>query len=86
MKYTYTILLLILLSGMNCNNSVKKEPLCSTGVNFDSFYVEKEKLATGLLELKLINLRLERLSKPPQLRIENPNMGSQIFITKDSIK
>ena len=63
MKYTYTILLLILLSGMNCNNGVKEPVMYSEVVDFDRFQTEKEKLTTCLLELELLNLRLERLSK-----------------------
>ena len=86
MKYTYTILLLILFSGMNCNNSVKDSPICSTGMNFDRFYAEKEKLTTALLELEYLNLKLERRSKHRILRIENPNMGSSQIFTNDTIQ
>ena len=63
MKYTYTILLLILLSGMNCNNGVKEPVMYSEVVDFDRFHAEKRKTESCLMELELLNLRLERLSK-----------------------
>ncbi len=88
MKYTYTILLLILFSGMNCNNGVKEPVMYSEVVDFDRFHIEKEKLTTCLLELEHINLKLERLSKAPRktLQIENPNMGSTIIFNDTTIK
>ena len=63
MKYTYTICLLILFCGMNCNNGVEQPTMYSQVVDLKRFDTEKRETQSCLFELELINLRLERLSK-----------------------
>ena len=60
MKYTYTICLLILFCGMNCNNGVEKPTMYSQVVDLKRFDTEKRETQSCLFELELINLRLER--------------------------
>ena len=63
MKYTYTIWLLILFCGMNCNNGVEQPTMYSQVVDLKRFDTEKGKTESCLLELELLNLKLERLAK-----------------------
>jgi len=63
MKYTYTICFIILFCGMNCNNSGEKPTMYSQVVDPKRFDTEKGKTESCLLELKLLNLKLERLTK-----------------------
>ncbi len=63
MKYTYTICLLILFCGMNCNNGVEQPTMYSQVVDLKRFDTEKGKTESCLMELELLNLRLERLTK-----------------------
>ena len=60
MKYTYTICLLILFCGMNCNNGVEQPTMYSQVVDLKKFDTEKRETQSCLFELELINLRLER--------------------------
>ena len=60
MKYTYTICLLILFCGMNCNNGVEQPTMYSQVVDFEKFDTEKGKTESCLFELELLNLKLER--------------------------
>ena len=68
MKYTYTICLLILFCGMNCNNGVEQPTMYSQVVDFEKFDTEKGKTESCLMELELLNLKLERLSKIQPLK------------------
>jgi len=63
MKYTYTICLLILFCGMNCNNGVEQPTMYSQVVDLKRFDTEKGKTESCLMELELLNLKLERLTK-----------------------
>lgn len=60
MKYTYTICLLILFCGMNCNNGVEQPTMYSQVVDLKRFDTEKGKTESCLMELELLNLKLER--------------------------
>ena len=60
MKYTYTICLLILFCGMNCNNGVEQPTMYSQVVDLKRFDTEKGKTESCLFELELLNLKLER--------------------------
>ena len=60
MKYTYTICLLILFCGMNCNNWVEQPTMYSQVVDLKRFDTEKGKTESCLMELELLNLKLER--------------------------
>lgn len=60
MKYTYTICLLILFCGMNCNNGVEQPTMYSQVVDFKKFDTEKRETQSCLFELELLNLKLER--------------------------
>ena len=60
MKYTYTICLLILFCGMNCNNGVEQPTMYSQVVDFEKFDTEKRETQSCLFELELLNLKLER--------------------------
>ena len=56
MKYTYTICLLILFCGMNCNNGVEQPTMYSQVVDFEKFDTEKRETQSCLFELELLNL------------------------------
>ncbi len=60
MKYTYTICLLILFCGMNCNNGVEQPTMYSQVVYLKRFDTEKRETQSCLFELELLNLKLER--------------------------
>lgn len=60
MKYTYTICLLILFCGMNCNNGVEQPTMYSQVVDLKRFDTEKRETQSCLFELELLNLKLER--------------------------
>lgn len=60
MKYTYTICLLILFCGMNCNNGVEQPTMYSQVVDFEKLDTEKRETQSCLFELELLNLKLER--------------------------
>lgn len=86
MKYTYTIWLLILFCGMQCNNTTRN-PEKPIGYSTDRYTVEKGQVESCLLELEHRNLILERLSKMKKtLKIENPHLGNPIIIINDSIQ
>lgn len=65
MKYNFTILMFILFCGMNCNNGVEQPAMYSQV--FDRFDTEKQKTESCLMELELLNLRLERHLKQKTL-------------------
>ena len=60
MKYTYTICLLILFCGMNCNNGAEQPTMYSQVVDLKRFDTEKRETQSCLFELELLNLKLER--------------------------
>lgn len=79
MKYTYTICLLILFCWMNCNNGVEQPTMYSQVVDLKRFDTEKQKTESCLMELELLNLKLERrLHKiqPPLWRVVHPITNS----------
>ena len=59
MKHNFTIMVFILFCGMNCNNGVEPQ-MHSNTVVFDRFDTEKQKTESCLMELELLNLKLER--------------------------
>ena len=53
---------------MNCNNGVEQPTMYSQVVDFEKFDTEKGKTESCLMELELLNLKLERLSKIQPLK------------------
>ena len=61
------ILTFVLFCGMNCNNRDEQPVAYSQVVDFERFDTEKGKTESCLLELELLNLRLERHLKQKTL-------------------